>query len=167
MSEKKETKKQQKLEQDIEEITGLLKRVQADFDNYRKRSQKEKEDFARYSNSDLLLRIIPVLDNFRLAFDHIPKDLQSNEWVHGIFHIRKQLEQLMTDEGVTEIKTETFDPAVHEAIEQVESEAPEGHIVEVVSAGYTMNGRVIRPAKVKVSRGKEHGLRAHKSDTEC
>lgn len=171
MNEKKGPKKKNssELEQELGELTQLLKRVQADFENYRKRSQREREDFAKYLNSDLLLRIIPVVDNFRLAFNHIPENLQSDEWVHGIFHIRKQLEQVFTEEGLIEVGAvgEKFNPAIHEAIEEVESKAPEGEITEVVLSGYKMGDKIVRSAKVRVSKGSKHGLRASKGEAEC
>jgi molecular chaperone GrpE len=161
-------KKDEKLEQEINELTGLLKRVQADFENFRKRTQKEKEDFGKYLNMDLVLRILPVMDNFKLALKHLPKELESDEWVHGVWHIEKQLEQILTDEGVTEVKAEgaKFDPAIHEAIQEVESDLPEESIVEVVAPGYLMGEKLIRPAKVKVS-GKDLGLRDRPGDAEC
>jgi molecular chaperone GrpE len=140
---------------EMEELKSLLKRVQADFDNYRKRSQKEKEDLGSYMNMDLILRIVPVLDNFKLALRHLPKELESNEWVHGIWHIEKQLEVALAEDGLKEIDVagQKFDPSRHEAVELVVSNAPEEEIVEVLSAGYELNGKIIRPAKVKVSKG--------------
>lgn len=148
-------KQETNLQQEIEELTSLLKRVQADFDNFRKRTQKEKEDFGKYLNMDLILRILPVMDNFKLALRHLPKDLESNEWVHGIWHIEKQLEQILNDEGVTEIETtgKKFDPSFHEALEEVASEEPPETIIETITNGYMMGDKLIRPAKVKISKG--------------
>jgi molecular chaperone GrpE len=142
---------------EIEEIKSLLLRVQADFDNYRKRTQTEKEDFAKYVNTDLVLRILPVLDNFKLALKHQPKDMGSNSWAQGIWHIERQLEQILTDEGLTEIPAlgHQFNPHLHEAIEEVESKKPPGEIIEVIMAGYRLGDKVIRHAKVKVSKLKE------------
>lgn len=145
------------LEQEIIELTELLKRVQADFDNFRKRTQKEKEDLGRYLNMDLILRVLPIMDNFKLALKHLPKELESNEWVHGVWHIEKQLEQILNEEGISEIETDgkKFDPSNHEALEEVESDTLEGTITETISAGYKMGDKIIRPAKVKVSKGKQ------------
>lgn len=150
----KKTKAQKKVDE-LTEIKGLLLRVQADFDNYRKRTQKEKEEFGAYLNTDLILRIIPVMDNFQLALKHLPRELEGNSWANGIFHIERQLEQILTDEGVQKITTvgQKFDPHLHEAIEEVPSELPQHTITEEVLAGYKIKERVIRPAKVKVSNG--------------
>lgn len=152
----KSKEKNQKLTRDFEELKNLLQRVQADFENFRKRSQKEKEEFAKYANTDLILRILPILDNFKLALLHQPKDLKKNEWAHGIWHIEKQLQQVLSEEGVQKIPTEgqRFDPNLHEAIEEVQSDAPAHQIVEEVLAGYILGDKVIRHAKVKVSKGK-------------
>jgi molecular chaperone GrpE len=157
---KKEKKiKVDKKSEELAELKGLLLRTQADFDNYRKRTQKEKEEFGTYLNTDLILRIIPVMDNFQLALKHLPKELEGNGWVSGIFHIERQLEQILSDEGVQKIATTglLFDPHSHEALEEVESDLPEHTITEELLAGYRLKDRVIRPAKVKVSRGLDTG----------
>lgn len=141
---------------ELTELRNQLLRTQADFDNYRKRTQKEKETFGQFLNTDLILRFIPVLDNFRLALKHLPKELEGNEWVQGIWHIERQLEQVLTDEGVTEIKSigEVYDHNLHEAIEEVESEVPPGTVTEEIVRGYKQGDRVIRSAKVKISKNK-------------
>jgi molecular chaperone GrpE len=155
MSEKKQ-KKEKKVDE-LTEVKTLLLRVQADFDNYRKRTQKEKEDYGKYLNTDLVLRLLPVLDNFKLAIAHQPKEIDSNAWAQGVLHIEKQLEQVMGDEGLVEIQAlgKTFNHNLHEAIEEVDSKKPPGEITEVVMNGYTLSDRVIRHAKVKVSKFKE------------
>ena len=141
---------------ELAEIKGLMLRVQADFDNYRKRTQKEKEEFGAYLNTDLILRIIPVMDNFQLALKHLPKELEGSAWVQGIFHIERQLEQILADEGVQKINPvgQSFDPHSAEAVEEVPSELPVHTVTEEVMSGYRLKDKVIRPAKVKVSRGK-------------
>jgi molecular chaperone GrpE len=145
--------KNDELATEVAELKNLLMRTQADFENYRKRTQKEKEELGLYLNGNLILGLLPILDNFRLALRHLPKELESNEWVHGIWHIEKQLEGALASEGLSEMDAfgKKFDPHLHEAIEEVDSEAPEGEVVEVVNAGYELNGKIIRPAKVKVS----------------
>jgi molecular chaperone GrpE len=142
---------------ELTEIKTLLLRVQADFDNYRKRTQKEKEDYGIYLNTDLVLRILPVLDNFKLAMKHQPKEIGGDDWAQGIWQIEKQLEQVMTDEGLKEIPAlgQKFNHHFHEAIEEVESKKPPGEITEVIMNGYMLGDKVIRHAKVKVSKFKE------------
>lgn len=138
------------------ELEHYAKRMQADFENYKKRTQTEKSEFARYANTDLILQILPVLDNFRLAVKHLPEDLAENDWVAGIRHIESQLEQILSSEGVETITADgsQFDPNVHEAVEEVASDKPPGEIVEEIRRGYRLNGKVIRPAKVKVAANK-------------
>jgi molecular chaperone GrpE len=157
MSKDKSKVKNQKSKEveELEEMKNLLQRLQADFENFRKRSQKEKEEFGKYLNADLLMRVLPVLDNFELAFKHQPQELETNEWVHGIWHIQKQLEQVLADEGVTEIPAlgERFDPSKHDALEEVPSDKPEGEIVEVILKGYQIGDKILRHARVKVSAG--------------
>lgn len=144
---------------ELSDVKNQLLRVQADFDNYRKRTQKEKEEFGQYLNTDLLMRIIPTLDNFKLALKHLPKELEDNSWVQGIWHIEKQLEQTLAEEGVEEIlaQGQKFDHNLHEAIEEVQSELPQGEITEEIVKGYKLNNKVIRHAKVKVSKGIKKG----------
>jgi len=138
----------------VKELENLCMRVQADFENYKKRSQKEREDFSRYANTDLILQILPIVDNFQLATKHLPADIAENNWVKGVLQIEKQLEQVLVAEGVTAIDSigNKFDPYLHEAIEEVPSERPEGEIIEEVTRGYRLNDKIIRHAKVKVAK---------------
>jgi molecular chaperone GrpE len=93
------------------------------------------------------------MDNFRLATQHLPKELEGNNWAQGVLHIEKQLEQVLAAEGVEEIETKgNFDPNIHDAVEEVASNKKEGEITEVLTKGYKLNGKIIRPAKVKVSK---------------
>lgn len=141
----------------VKELENLCMRVQADFENYKKRSQKEKEDFSKYANADLILQILPIIDNFQLATKHLPAEIEENNWVKGVLQIEKQLEQVLVAEGVTAIEAigNQFDPYLHEAIEEVPSERPEGEIIEEVTRGYRLNDKIIRHAKVKVAKDKE------------
>lgn len=152
---KKVTSDKVRAKKETGELKSLLQRVQADFENYKKRTQKEREEFTKYANTDMILRILPVLDNFKLALSHQPKELKGDGWVEGIWHIERQLEQILTDEGVKKIPTEgqKFDPNLHEAVEEVASEGPPHQIVEEVLAGYMLGDKIIRHAKVKVSSG--------------
>lgn len=140
-----------------DELENYAKRLQADFENYKKRTQIEKEAYSRYANTDLILQILPVLDNFQLAIKHLPEKLKEDPWVLGVKHIETQLEQILLSEGLTKIPTtnEKFDPNIHEAVEEVESEKPPGTITHETQTGYQLNGKIIRHSKVKVSREKE------------
>lgn len=164
--EKKETEevKKEKIELTIEELAKKAgeyldgwKRAQADFENYKKQQVHAQKDFARFAARDLVMQIIPVLDNFHASTDHIPEDQKENPWVVGIMHIQKQLENVLKENGVEEIEAkigDEFDPELHEAVTdsnlQIESEST-NIIKKVVSKGYKMENKVIRPAKVIVN----------------
>jgi molecular chaperone GrpE len=146
----------EKLEKQAAEYLDGWKRCQADFENYKKRQAEAVADMARYANESLLLQIIPVLDNFHASTDHVPEDQKKNAWVVGIMHIQKQLEQILKDNGVTEIKAKAgddFDPKFHEAVsdEKVKDEKEiKNKIAKVIQRGYELGERVIRPARVVV-----------------
>lgn len=139
----------------IEELESQLKRVAADFDNFRKRTEEEKKDLFKLAQATTLLELTPVLDNFRRATEHLPENLRQDNWVTGVLYIEKQLEQIFTELGVTKIATvgQSFDPALHEAISTEPNEAEANTIIAEVESGYTLNGQVLKPAKVKVSSG--------------
>jgi len=145
-----------------------LKRCQADFENYKKRQAENMKDFLRYAAENIILETIPVLDNFHASTDHVPKDQKENPWVVGIMYIQKQLEKVLSDNGVEEIAVKVgdkFDPKIHEAIHNKEEESKEqkNKIAKVVLKGYKMGparnasnsdaggGKVIRPARVVVT----------------
>jgi molecular chaperone GrpE len=139
-----------------DEFLAGWQRERADFQNYKKDEYKRADLVRGTLASSIILELLPVLDSFDIAYDFIPDDLKEHKWLKGTDQIRMQLLDVLRREGVEQIKVaegETlFDPAVHEAIEEVESEKPEGTIIEEMQKGYTMNGRVIRPARVKVAK---------------
>lgn len=143
-------------EQKIAELTIALQRNQADFQNYRRQSEIDKQRLIKLANEDLMMEILPVLDNFQLAAKHVPAELENNNWTIGIKQIEKQLENILESEGLHKIETigRQFDPKFHEAIDHIKSDKPENEIVEEVLSGYAFGDEVIRPAKVKVSAGK-------------
>jgi len=143
-------------EQKIGELTIGWQRCQADFTNYRRQVEEDRKKLLKMANGDLMLDILPVLDNFQLAAKHIPAELENNNWAQGVKQIEKQLETILESEGLTRIETigAEFNPHIHEAIEHVSSDQPEGIITEEISAGYKFDEEIIRPAKVKVSKGK-------------
>lgn len=135
------------------------KRCQAEFENYKKMQGEAQKDLARYASMNVIMQILPVLDNFHASTDHIPEDQKDNGWVTGIMYIQKQLETVLTDAGVDEIVPkvgDTFDPVFHEAIEDKECVHCEGEkkfenkIKKVLTKGYKIGDRVIRAAKVVV-----------------
>jgi molecular chaperone GrpE len=96
------------------------------------------------------------LDNFQLAAKHIPENLENDNWAQGIKQIEKQFEDILISVGLERIQSvgEHFNPEFHEAVEEIESDKPEGEIVEEVLAGYKFDGDVLRPSKVRVSKEK-------------
>lgn len=140
-----------------EEYLVDLKRVQADFENYKKRQIESQKDLRGILIEKLVLDIVPVLDNFRSATQHVPSEQKDSPWVTGIGYIEKQLEAVLIDNGLQTIEVkegEVFDPQVHEAIssEENQEEKSEKHTVaKVIQKGYKFGERVIRPAKVTVT----------------
>jgi molecular chaperone GrpE len=141
----------------IAQLEDQLKRTAADYANFRKRTEDERKQLIPLAQANTLLELTPVLDNFRRATEHLPEHLEKDNWVTGVLYIEKQLEQIFEQLGVTKIKTigETFNHEFHEAIgEETSTTVPANHIISEVEGGYTMNGKVLKPAKVKVSSGK-------------
>lgn len=154
---KKDTKKEVvDWQEESEKHLDGWKRCQADFENYKKRQTELQWELAKYSGLNLIMQILPVLDNFHASADHIPLDQKENPWVVGIMYIQKQLEKILEDNGVKEIKTEIgddFDPQIHEAVhnsQQEKEKAGQHKIAKVVLKGYKIEGKVIRAARVIV-----------------
>lgn len=132
-------------------------RAKADFINFKKRSEESKKEFARYSSENIILQILPILDNFEQAFKdkEVWQSVDEN-WRKGIEIIYDQLRNLLKENNVTEIECmgETFDPKEHESIEMVEVEEEKNNdkIVEVIQKGYKINDKVIRHPRVKVGK---------------
>lgn len=146
----KKTEEQKNKEKELED---LLKRVQADYVNFRKRTDEEKKELLKYASKDTVLKVLPVLDNLDRALKHTPKELENNDWVKGFNHIESQFENILKEEGLEIIETvgKDFDYNQHEAISFEENkEKKEGEILKEFERGYKLNGQVIRPAKVIV-----------------
>lgn len=144
----------QQAKKESEENYQRLLRAQADFDNFRRRTLKEKEDLAKYASQKLVEQLIPVLDNFERAMATKPASGEVESFAKGMDMIFRQLQQVLEQEGLTPMETvgEAFNPEFHQAIMQVESdEYEEGIVVEEVQRGYMLKDRVLRPAMVKVS----------------
>ncbi|UCG54997.1 MAG: nucleotide exchange factor GrpE [Dehalococcoidia bacterium] len=128
-------------------------RAQADFINYKRRTEQEKEEISRFAKATLILELLPVLDDLERAFAAIPPRLAQTSWADGVKLIWGKLRTTLETQGLSEIKAvgEPFDPHLHEAIRQDRGE--EGVVVEEVQKGYEFNGRIIRPSKVVVGNG--------------
>ncbi|GBF33164.1 heat shock protein GrpE [Desulfocucumis palustris] len=136
-----------------EEYYDRLVRLQADFENFRRRTQKEKEDFYKYASEQLIVALLPVLDNFQRALE--VKDDDPRKVVEGVEMIYRQIEDVLRKEGLERIaaRGEQFDPARHEAVMQEPAgENPDNTVTQEFRCGYCLKGKVIRPAMVKVAK---------------
>lgn len=149
-------KKKDELEQQIAELTADLQRTRADFENYRKRVEAEKTTAREAGQSAAILKLIPVIDNIERAVVHIPDELKENKWAQGVAGLAKNLEKSLDALNLKRIEAKSgdaFNPELHEAIQFDEDAEGETEIIEQeLQAGYTLNGRPIRHAMVKVTR---------------
>lgn len=127
----------------------LAKRIQAEFDNYRKRSARDNEEFRRYANASLIARLLETVDDFERALSQTKEE---TEFVIGMRKVGEGLKKTLSECGLQEIPTDgKFDPSLHEAMTSVEGDEDD-KIAQVYQKGYTMDGKVLRYAKVIVTR---------------
>jgi len=168
--EKKQDKKQKQLskkrledlEKEVQECKKLKEeylagwqRAKADFLNYQKEGDKRIEMALNFIQKEWILKILAIHDNLERAREHVPPKIKDIDWVKGVLQIEGQFHSFFKENGVERINSEgkQFDPNFHEAVEQIEGKGKEsGIIVEVLEKGYMLNGRVIRPAKVKIAK---------------
>jgi len=136
--------------QKIEELTDSLKRLAAEFENYKKWNAKEKTEFVKYAHADVVANMLPVLDSFEIALKNTN---DKEKFIEGIKIIYAQLYSALESEGLKPIKAsgEKFDPYKHEVLMKEESEKPEDTVLEEFQKGYMLNDKVLRHSKVKVS----------------
>jgi len=143
-------------EQQLGELTLDLQRTRADFENYRKRVEGEKTAARESGQSSAILKLLPVIDNIERAITYMPDDLKDNTWAQSVVGLVKNLEKSLESLNLkrSDAKTGTeFNPEIHEAIQFDEDAAGEKEVIaEELQGGYTLNGRVIRHAMVKVTR---------------
>jgi molecular chaperone GrpE len=144
-------------DQRTEELTNDLKRMAADFANYRKRNEAERTEFAKFAKSDLISRILDILDGFDRALTTIPEELKGTPWVEGMWLLERKLRGILEAEGLKPVESlgMPFDPYQHEAVAHIPSEKPEGTVIEEHQKAYRLHDKVIRPALVTVSSGSE------------
>jgi molecular chaperone GrpE len=143
------------LQADLDRFRDLALRSQADFENYKKRAAREKEDAVKYANSSLLQRLVSILDNFELGLAAAKTESHQSPIYSGMILVQKQLNDLLEENGLQAIEAEgkKFDPNVHEAIAHEPGEAPEGTVIRQARRGYRFKDRLLRPARVVVSSG--------------
>ena len=142
----------QKLQAERDALYDRVARQQAEFENYRKRSQKEQQDYRDYALTDFAKQFLPVLDSFDRALNSQGSDADLRK---GMELIRRQMEDALAKIGVKTVpsKGEQFDPHVHEAIEMVETEdAPDNEVLDELARGYMIKDRLLRPAMVRVAK---------------
>ena len=140
-----------KVNSEIEELKNQLLRLQADFVNYKNRKEREKSNSIILANEGLILKLLPVLDNFNRAFAHVNLE---DDAVKGFVMIKDQFESILKSEMVEEIESDgaTFDPNLHNAVMTESKEGVEsGIVLETFEKGYKIKDKVIRPSMVKVS----------------
>ncbi|MDD5731401.1 MAG: nucleotide exchange factor GrpE [Patescibacteria group bacterium] len=130
------------------------KRSLADFENFKKQFEKEKETLIHYMKADAISKLLPIMANWEVAMKNIPEDQKDSEWIKGIMAIKNQLDEFFQKEGLEKVKTvgEKFNPNIHEAMLEEESDQPDGTILEEFEPGYRIGERVIKYPKVKVSK---------------
>lgn len=132
-------------------------RARAEFANYKRRQEQEREELYKLANANLMRRLLPVMDDFERAFQTLPYGLLSLTWIDGIALIHRKLEAALQAEGLTPIEVkpgQPFDPLVHEAItREPHEEFEEGQVIAEVQKGYKLGEQVLRPTLVRVSSG--------------
>jgi molecular chaperone GrpE len=144
------------LQADLDRFRDLALRSQADFENYKKRSAREKEAAIKYANSSLLERLVSIIDNFELGLAAAKEQGEQSPIYSGMVLVQKQLNDLLAENGLEPIEAEgkKFDPNVHEAIaHQPSNQVSEGIVLRQTRRGYRFKERLLRPAKVVVSSG--------------
>lgn len=143
-----------KHDQKIKELEEKMMRLQAEFENYKKRVVRENEMIKEKCNADAIMKIIPIVDELELAINHMDSE-SHKEFKRGVELIYVKLRDMLKKDGVEEMKAmgESFDPFKHDALRQAEGH--EGKVIEVVQKGYYINGKILRHAKVVVGKKKE------------
>jgi molecular chaperone GrpE len=141
----------------LEELTNDLKRMTADFSNYRKRNEAERTEFAKFAKADLIARLLDVLDGYDRALATVPDELKGQPWVEGMWLVERKLRSILDAEGLETVDSlgTPFDPYLHEAVAYVDSDEPEGTVIQEHQKAYRLHDRVIRPALVTVAKKKE------------
>jgi len=138
-----------------DELLDKLQRTAADFQNSRRRQERQLSEELERASTRIIKHLLPVIDDFQLAFQNLPSEVENGAsgWVDGFRQIQKKMTTLLEDEGITPIAPDgEFDPNRHEAVTSEPNESvPSGHIIDTLRTGYELKGRVLRPALVRVA----------------
>ena len=149
------SKKTDELEQQIADLTADLQRTRADFENYRKQIEREKQTARDAGQTSAILKLLPVIDTIDRAITHVPSELADNTWAQGITGLTKQLEKALESLDLTRIDAAPgteFNPELHEAI-TTDGDGDKQVIAQELQAGYKLGDRVVRHSLVKVTVG--------------
>jgi molecular chaperone GrpE len=132
-------------------------RTVADFKNYKRRSEAEREELRKNAHAGLILKLLPVLDDIERAAENVPEDIAASTWWEGMTLVSQKLRMLLESEGVHPIvaEGEQFDPNKHHAISYEEAEGRDNEVVSVLQKGYLLHDQVLRPAMVRVGKSPE------------
>jgi len=150
--EKKECRqKLEEKEKELKDLIDTLQRLQAEFENYKKRTEKENQEFRKFALQEFIKKLLPIIDNFELALEN--KD-NKEEFVKGVELIYSELYTILEDAGLIKIEAlnQKFDPYIHEALLAEKSDKEPNTIIEELQKGYKLHDKVLRHAKVKVSK---------------
>jgi len=155
---KREADLRQQLAQSEEQVAqhkDQWLRATADFKNYKRRAENERSELVRSANAALILKLLPVVDDFDLAIENVPPEVAATAWWAGTQLIAQKLRLLLESEGVTPLVAtgQDFDPNLHDAVVLEETEGQDGKVLAELQKGYKQYDRVLRPAKVKVGKG--------------
>lgn len=149
------SKKQTELEQQVGELTQDLQRTRADFENYRKRVETEKEQAKESGKNQTIVKLLSIVDSIERAVSHVPEDLKENSWTDGVVKMAKNLDKMLSDLGLTKIQITPgktpFDPELHNAVQADDTDGDTEVVAEELMAGYKKDNFVLRPAMVKVT----------------
>jgi molecular chaperone GrpE len=136
-----------------EEYLANWQRAQADFINYKRRIEQERQEFNSFANASLIRGLLPVLDDLERALNAIPEEFANHDWVEGVRLVERKFKTILERQGVKPILTlgMAFDPALHEALRQ--DKGKEGIIISEIQKGYMLHDKLLRPARVVVGNG--------------
>lgn len=152
-----------------DEMEAKWLKVHAEYENTRKRLEKEKYDYMRFANENIIFELFPIVDNFDMALIAMDKAEDKDAVMNGIKLVQKQFHKILEDNGVKKIETEgkQFDPNIHEAVcAESTRDCEDDMILEEVRSGYMLNDRLLRPAQVKVARNESDLEQNQKEDRE-
>ncbi|OGF31351.1 nucleotide exchange factor GrpE [Candidatus Falkowbacteria bacterium RIFOXYD2_FULL_35_9] len=160
MKEKKDKKDTliEKLKQEAGENLAGWQRAKADYENLTKENARDRLEYIKYANANLIMELLPIYDNFKLAFNAVPEADKTSSWVIGLQHIMKQMQDFLQSNGIEEIQTycQNFDPELHEAVESVaDANFDNGQIIKTIKSGYKLHHKIIQVAKVVVCENKK------------